>query len=76
VHSEIEKVVCKLFQDGHYREGVLNSYIRVIEAVKEKSRIQDDGDSLIGRAFGRKVGDAPRVQFKPSMLDSNSDAKS
>ncbi len=61
-HAEIETVSRELFQDGHYRESVLNSFIRVIEAVRQKSRIQDDGDSLMGHAFG---GDLARPQGSP-----------
>jgi uncharacterized protein (TIGR02391 family) len=72
-HPEIEKVSRELFHDSHYREAVLNSYIRVIEAVKQKSRIQDDGDSLMGRAFGCDLGRLPKVQFNPCQTQADID---
>lgn len=72
-HPEIEKVSRKLFDDTHYREAVLNSYIRVIEAVKQKSGIQDDGDGLMGRAFGCEVGRLPKVQFNQCQTQADID---
>jgi len=72
-HPEIEKVSRHLFEDGHYREAVLNSYIRVIEVVKEKSGIQDDGDSLMGKAFGCELGRIPKVQFNPCQAQADID---
>jgi len=72
-HTEIENVSRQLFNDGHYREAVLNSYIRVIEAVKQKSEIADDGDGLMGRAFGCEIGRLPRVQFNPCQTQADID---
>jgi uncharacterized protein (TIGR02391 family) len=72
-HHEIEKVSRELFRGGHYREAVLNSYIRVIEAVRLKSGIQEDGDSLMGHAFGCEVGRPPKVQFNPCQTQADID---
>jgi len=72
-HPEIEKVSRDLFHDGHYREAVLNSYIRVIEAVKQKSGIQDDGDSLMGHAFGCDLTRLPKVRFNPCQTQADID---
>jgi uncharacterized protein (TIGR02391 family) len=72
-HAEIEAVSRQLFQDGHYREAVLNSYIRVIEAVKHKSAIDDDGDGLMGKAFGCELSRLPKVQFNPCQTQAEID---
>jgi uncharacterized protein (TIGR02391 family) len=72
-HAEIEKVSRQLFEDGHYREAVLNSYIKVIDAVKQKSGIPEDGDSLMGHTFGCDVGRQPKVQFNPCQTQADVD---
>lgn len=72
-HSEIEIVSRKLFDDGHYREAVLNSYIKVIEAVKQKSLLAEDGDSLMGRAFGCELGRFPKIRFNPCKTQADVD---
>jgi uncharacterized protein (TIGR02391 family) len=72
-HAEIEKVSRQLFEDGHYREAVLNSYIRVIDAVKQKSVIPEDGDGLMGHAFGCDVSRLPKVQFNPCQTQADMD---
>jgi uncharacterized protein (TIGR02391 family) len=72
-HPEIENVSRELFHDSHYREAVLNSYIRVIEAVKQKSGIQDDGEGLMGRAFGCELGRLPKVQFNSCQTQADID---
>src|SRR5579872_1594404 len=72
-HRDIEEVSRQLFTYGHYREAVLNSYIRVIGAVKQKSGIQDDGDSLMGRVFGCELGRPPKVQFNPCQTQAEID---
>jgi uncharacterized protein (TIGR02391 family) len=52
-HAEIEKVSRKLYADGHYKQAVLEAYIRVISAVKERSGLDTlDGDKLMNKAFG------------------------
>jgi uncharacterized protein (TIGR02391 family) len=51
-----------LFRDGHHKQAALEAYIRVIEEVKRKSGIDDDGDSRMNRAFGCDK-QTPVVQF-------------
>jgi uncharacterized protein (TIGR02391 family) len=51
-HPDIERVSGKLFHDGHFKQAALEAYIRVIEAVREKSGLSLDGDDLMNRAFG------------------------
>jgi uncharacterized protein (TIGR02391 family) len=72
-HAEIEKVSRQLFEDGHYREAVLNSYINVIDAVKRKSGLSDDGDGLMGHAFGCDASRLPKVQFNPCQTQADID---
>jgi len=72
-HPEIEKVSRQLFNDKHYREAVLNSYIQVIDAVKQKSGIKDDGEGLMGRAFGCELGRIPKVQFNSCQTQADID---
>jgi uncharacterized protein (TIGR02391 family) len=71
-HPEIETVSGELFRDGHYREAALNAYIRVIEEVKAKSGIADDGDSLMNRAFGCER-QTPVIQFNSLQTDAERD---
>jgi uncharacterized protein (TIGR02391 family) len=71
-HPEIEKVSGDLFRNGHYREAALNAYIRVIEEVRVRSGIADDGDSLMNHAFGcdKKT---PGIQFNSLQTDAERD---
>lgn len=65
-HVEIEKVSGKLYREANYREAALNAYIRVLEAVKEKSGLRElEGDSLVNHTFGfdDKKGRFPVIQF-------------
>ena len=50
-HPEIEGVSGALYRNGHYRDAALTAYIRVIEAVRERSGVAEDGDSLMGQVF-------------------------
>ena len=71
-HPEIERVSGQLHRDGYYREAALNAYIRVIEEVKARSGLNDDGDSLMNRAFGcdRQV---PIIQFNSLQTEAERD---
>jgi uncharacterized protein (TIGR02391 family) len=71
-HPEIERVSGQLFRDGHYREAALNAYIRVIEEVKTKSGVDDDGDSLMNRAFGCER-QTPVIQFNNLLTEAERD---
>ena len=50
-HSEIERVSGELYRSGHYKSAALEAYIGVIDQVKTVSKIPDDGDSLMNKAF-------------------------
>lgn len=50
-HSEIERVSGQLYRSGHYKSAALEAYIRVIEQVKIVSKIPEDRDSLMNKAF-------------------------
>jgi uncharacterized protein (TIGR02391 family) len=71
-HPEIERVSGQLYRDGHYREAALNAYIRVIEEVKARSGIADDGDSLMNRAFGCER-QMPVIQFNSLLTEAERD---
>ena len=71
-HPDIERVSGNLFRDGHYKHAALEAYIRVIEEVKRKSGIADDGDSLMNRAFGCDK-QTPVIQFNSLQSDAERD---
>jgi uncharacterized protein (TIGR02391 family) len=71
-HSEIERVCGQLYRDGHYKSAVLEAYIRVIEQVKIVSKIPDDGDSLVNKAFACDK-QLPVVQFNDLADDAERD---
>jgi uncharacterized protein (TIGR02391 family) len=71
-HPEIERVSAELFLDGHYKQAALEAYICVIEEVKRKSAIDDDGDSLMNRAFGCDK-QTPVIQFNSLQSDAERD---
>jgi uncharacterized protein (TIGR02391 family) len=73
LHPDIERVSGTLFRDGHFREAVANSFIQVIEAVKNKSGLPFDGDDLMNRAFGCEKGRVPAVQFNSLSSDADTD---
>jgi uncharacterized protein (TIGR02391 family) len=71
-HPEIERVSGNLFRDGHHKQAALEAYIRVIDEVKRKSGIDDDGDSLMNHAFAcdKKI---PVIQFNSLQTDPERD---
>ncbi len=71
-HSEIERVSGQLYRDGHYKQGALEAYIRVIEEVKTRSGLDDDGDSLMNRAFGCD-NRTPVIQFNNLQTEAERD---
>lgn len=71
-HPEIERVSDQLYRDGHYKQAALEAYIRVIDEVKNKSGLNDEGDSLMNRAFGRDK-QAPVIQFNSLQTDAERD---
>ncbi|KYP79230.1 TIGR02391 family protein [Ferroacidibacillus organovorans] len=55
LHSRVKEVAGKLFQDGHYRQAILDTYIALVEQVKAKSGRYDlDGSTLMQQVFSPK----------------------
>jgi len=71
-HSEIERVSGELFRAGHYKSAALEAYIRVIEQVKVISKIPDDGDSLMNKAFACDK-QTPVIQFNSLSTEAEKD---
>lgn len=62
LHPEIIKYAYPHYENGHLRESVLNSVMALLEMIREKTELDEDGDSLIGKAFSHskpylKIGD-------------------
>jgi uncharacterized protein (TIGR02391 family) len=72
-HPEIANVSYTLLSGGHYKQAALEAYIRVIQAVKDKSGLPHDGDSLMNNAFGCDNGRIPPVKFNSLSTDSERD---
>jgi uncharacterized protein (TIGR02391 family) len=72
-HAEIESVSGSLFRDGHYKQAAFEAYIRVIDAVKQKSGLSLDGDSLMNHAFGCDGGKVPVIAFNALTSDAERD---
>jgi uncharacterized protein (TIGR02391 family) len=54
LHPRIAAVSAELFQDGHYRNAVLDASVALVNFVKEKSRRHDlDGAELMRTAFSK-----------------------
>lgn len=71
-HSEIERVSGELYRSGHYKSAALEAYIRVIEQVRNVSKIPDDGDSLMNKAFACDK-QRPIIQFNNLVTDAERD---
>jgi len=71
-HPEIERVSGALFHDGHYKQSALEAYVRVINAVREISGIDQDGDRLMNNAFGFE-NQVPAIQVNRLQSDSEKD---
>jgi uncharacterized protein (TIGR02391 family) len=72
LHPEVEKVSGRLFRDGHYKQAALEAYIRLINEVKVRSGLQEDGDPLMNRAFGFQ-NQVPQVRFNSLQTDPEKD---
>jgi uncharacterized protein (TIGR02391 family) len=72
-HPEIANVSFNLLSGGHYKQAALEAYIRVIQAVKDKSGLPLDGDALMNQAFGCDGGRVPPVKFNSLSTDSERD---
>jgi uncharacterized protein (TIGR02391 family) len=68
LHPSVQKVAGRLFSDRHYRQAILDTYILLVNKVKEKSGQRDlDGVHLMQKVFSPKnpvikVSDDPDEQ--------------
>jgi uncharacterized protein (TIGR02391 family) len=51
LHPIITEHCYKLYNDGHYRDSVLNSVIAIYDYIRERTKSSEDGDRLIGQVF-------------------------
>jgi len=51
LHPKIVTSSIKLYEDGHIRDAVLNSIVAVFDFIRERTKLQQDGESLINTAF-------------------------
>ena len=61
-----------MYRDGHYKQAALEAYIRVIDEVKRRSKLNDDGDSLMNHAFGCD-NRTPVIQFNSLQTEAERD---
>ena len=55
LHPEVKRVAQKLFEDGHYRQALLDTYIHLVDSIKTKSGRRDcDGVMLMQTVFSVK----------------------
>lgn len=50
-HPKVTEASMSCFQSGLYREAILNSFISLIDYVKEKTGSEDEGKSLMAHVF-------------------------
>lgn len=67
LHPLILEKSYQQYQDGHYRDAVLNSIIAVFDYIRERTNTSGDGSALIGQVFSL---DNPKIVM--SNLDSES----
>lgn len=51
LHAVIKENCYEQYKDGHFRDAVLNSIIAVFDLIREKARLDLDGEKLIGAAL-------------------------
>lgn len=55
LHPLVQNAAIQLFEDGHYRQAILDTYILIVETVKAKSGRHDlDGTALMQTVFSPK----------------------
>ena len=52
LHDSVRASALKQFHDGHWRDAQLNAVISVFDLIRERTGLDDDGDSLAMRTFG------------------------
>ena len=56
LHNDIQKTCGKLFENGHYRQCILDAFIKLTEIVKIKSELTTmDNTPLMQKAFSQKT---------------------
>ena len=67
LHAEIQSASRKLFLDGHYPRAVEEGFKALNNFVKEKSGLQEDGASLMQKAF---TPNNPKLKLNDLRSDS------
>jgi uncharacterized protein (TIGR02391 family) len=68
-HPEIQRVSQQAFLEGNFRGAVLDAFIHLIDAVKNKTGLPYEGDDLMNKAFSSKDGH-PVVMFNELRSDA------
>lgn len=79
LHPVIQQAASSLYATGHYRQAILDAYIAVDNAVREKAQLTGSGTRLMEVAFSPgnpvlKIGESPEEQqgfmalFRGAML--------
>lgn len=73
LHPTVKKVAFQQFQNGFYKEAILNAFVEVINYVKEKSGhpkinkngkdVELDGDDLMNKVFACDGDSTPVIKF-------------
>lgn len=53
LHPTVQSVASNLFEQGHFRQAILDTYIALVEAVKAKSGINLDNSPLMQKVFSQ-----------------------
>jgi len=51
LHPIVTEHSYQLYRNGHLREAVLNSITALFDYIRERSKVQEDGDRLVGQVF-------------------------
>jgi len=54
LHPSVQEVASELFNNGHFRQAILDTYIALSVAVKRKSNLDVDNTALMRNAFSPK----------------------
>jgi uncharacterized protein (TIGR02391 family) len=71
-HPEIQRVSGQLFEEGNFRQAVLDAFIHLIHTVRAKTGLPYDGDDLMNRAFSPD-GRTPPVRFNALQTQGEKD---
>ncbi|WP_215160701.1 TIGR02391 family protein [Paenibacillus sp. ISL-20] len=68
LHPKVLAKAERLFQDGHYRSAVLDTYVALNKDVQRKSKLNQDGSALMQKSFSKDTpvlkvagGDDPQL---------------